>query len=114
MRGISSFPISQDLLQEIRQLSTALPEVSQRLEGNEVRDRLKRISPNGRFLLLSDEEGELVSRYGAQVFRELGIHTIPTARLLCGLFADMMTGEPVMSIGDYLGDAAISTDHQEA
>lgn len=73
MRGISSFPISQDLLQELRQLSTALPEVSQRLEGNEVRDRLKRISPNGRFLLLSDEEGELVSRYGAQVFREQGI-----------------------------------------
>jgi hypothetical protein len=73
MRGISSSSISQDLLQELRQLSTALPEVSQRLEGSEVRAWLKRVPPHGRFLLLSDEEDELVSRYGAQVFREQGI-----------------------------------------
>jgi trk system potassium uptake protein TrkA len=41
----------------------------------------------------------------AEVFRELGIHTIPTARLLCGLFADMLTDQPVQSIGAYLGEA---------
>lgn len=50
----------------------------------------------------------------AQVFRELGIHTIPTARLLCGLFTDMLTGESVKSIGDYLGEVARPTPEQEA
>jgi trk system potassium uptake protein len=50
----------------------------------------------------------------AQVFRELGIHTIPTARLLCGLFADMLIGDPVKSIGDYLGEAAAPAPDQEA
>jgi hypothetical protein len=84
MRGISSSSISQDLLQELKQLSAALPEVSQRLEGSEVRAWLKRVSPHGRFLLLSDEEDELVSRYGAQVFREQGIdaQTMPVAEVM--------------------------------
>ena len=43
----------------------------------------------------------------AQVFRELGIHTIPTAKLLSGLFGDMLLDRPVQSIGDYLGEPLI-------
>jgi trk system potassium uptake protein TrkA len=40
----------------------------------------------------------------AQVFRELGIHTVPTAKLLAGLFADMLLEQPIRSIGEYLGE----------
>lgn len=50
----------------------------------------------------------------AQVFRELGIHTIPTARLLCGLFADMLTERPVKSVADYLGEAVPAVQGAEA
>lgn len=42
----------------------------------------------------------------AQVFRELGIHTVPTAKLLSGLFADMLLDQPVRSIAEYLGEPA--------
>lgn len=49
----------------------------------------------------------------AQVFRELGIHTVPTARLLCGLFGDMLTNQPVKSISEYLGDTEATVPKQE-
>lgn len=50
----------------------------------------------------------------AQVFRELGIHTVPTARLLCGLFTDMLTGRETQCIDDYLGETLHPAAKQEA
>jgi len=41
----------------------------------------------------------------AQVFRELGIETVPTARLLSGLFSDLLLNAPVKSIAEYIGEA---------
>lgn len=38
----------------------------------------------------------------AQVFAELGIRTFPTAKLLCGMFRDTLTGEPYKTISEYL------------
>lgn len=39
----------------------------------------------------------------AQVFQELGIQTIPTAKLLSGLFRDTIVNVPYQSVMDYLG-----------
>lgn len=49
----------------------------------------------------------------AEVFRELGIHTVPTARLLCGLFGDMLTDRPTRTVGEYLGEAVLTAPKQE-
>lgn len=41
----------------------------------------------------------------AQVFRELGIQTVPTAKLLSGLFRDMIAGDSYRSVSEYLGQS---------
>ncbi|HEY3268557.1 MAG TPA: TrkA family potassium uptake protein [Armatimonadota bacterium] len=50
----------------------------------------------------------------AKVFRELGIHTIPTAKLLAGLFSDMLLDQPVRSVAAYLGEPELAAGTEEA
>ena len=40
----------------------------------------------------------------AQVFREMGIDTIPTAKLISGLFGDLLQDLPLRSVHSYLGE----------
>jgi trk system potassium uptake protein TrkA len=40
----------------------------------------------------------------AQVFREMGIDTVPTARLISGLFGDLLLGNSLHSVAHYLGE----------
>jgi hypothetical protein len=73
LRETSPSSVSQNLLLELKQLPSALQEVSQRLHGHENQTLLEQIMPGNRLLLIYDDEMELVSRYGARVFREQGI-----------------------------------------
>lgn len=40
----------------------------------------------------------------AQVFKELGLQTIPTAQLQAGMLKDRIMGQPIKSIAEYIGE----------
>lgn len=46
----------------------------------------------------------------AEVFREIGVNTVATARLLSGLFGDLLVDAPIRSITEYIGSHTSTTE----